>query len=111
MTKNAIVVYTLLLEFLKFQKTSRPIPYTHKVDGLHYTIFLIEIVEKFILSSKLDPYLIFDAVCDASLRKEEDVNFLVYKSVLLKAKRDKYKDLIFLFTELKKFPKKKSKTL
>lgn len=111
MTKDSKMVYTLLLEFLKFQKLAKPISNTYKINGVHYTILLIEIVEKFILGTRLDPELIFDAVCDTNLKKEEDVNFLIYKSILLKAKRNKYKDLIFLFCELRKSPRKKPKTL
>ncbi len=111
MTEDAKMVYILLLEFLKFQRIRKPPPKDYKVKGVSYATFLVEIIERFLLRTELEDIQIFDAVSDADARGINETNFKIYRAVLEKEKRKKFKDLIFIFSEMRRFRRKNLKTL
>ncbi len=111
MTENAKMVYILLLDFLKFQRITKPPPKDYKIEGVSYATLLVEISEKFLLGTELEDVRIFDAVSDAAARGANETNFKIYRAVLEKEKRKKFKDLVFVFSEMRKFRRKNLKTL
>ncbi len=111
MTKNAKIVYTILIEFLNFTEINAlPRKYYSAYNEYHDTVLEI-IVEVLIFHAKEDPLKIFDAVCDLEATNGGDLDLKVYRKILKKEKKQGFKNLALVLQERKKSSYKKIKTL
>lgn len=111
MKEDAKIIYIILLEFLRFKNTAKPLPKGYKMHDMYYSVLLAELVETFILDTKGNPLKLFDAVSDAEAKKGSWATMRIYRKILEKERRGKFMNLMFVLDKRKKFRQINPKTL
>lgn len=103
MNDNAKAVYLILLEFLKIYKIRTIPPTGYRINDVFQAIILAEIAEEFLLDTEFKALKIFDAVADAYSQDCGQDNFLIYRKVLEKTKKNEFKELMLILEKRKQF--------
>ncbi len=91
MKESIKVVYPILLECLKFEESAIILARDHKLCDNCHTRLMAQIVDEFIISTKLDPFRMYTAVANAAFLEGNRDKFLTYQAVLEKEKSEGFK--------------------
>lgn len=88
MKESIKIVYLILLECLNFEESATVLARDYKLCDNCHTRLMAQIVEEFIISTKLDPFRMYTAVANAAFDEANRDNFLNYQAALEKEKSE-----------------------